>query len=604
MNNSKCLLQLAGGFLISLWFAASANAQLTLSAAPSCPTGLPAACAVPPTSDEATRWAAARACLDALVLAEPNRFPGAIIGYQRDVQNIPRLYAAGAAGTGFEEGNQTTRTTRRVSLASTSKPLANIAVLKMIQDHLASPDCALQSNGTRGPRCVFPQGVDTPLKLALQRLDLRNGTSVHNDWFTSQYLGSTPEDRTLQQAWRDAILVRHLFLMTAGYPEILFVGHKFCDGAGCTASHDFICPTAPARYSECWYSRLYNNYLLNRGGAPHPLPAECSPRLPDGPRLADFQTYYNGQVFHPTRLAQRFERRYVAEPGLQGECIFRPAGWVDGRQARLADIARFYLGAPLQNEPGTQYHYSQPGFYITAYLVEAVTGIPFNVFLRREILLPLGMTDTFFILNNERGLYQPGGPLHFVVHDPTGTNHATDELSTPEHLARMLDIKRLPRNLVVPQAAAPLHPNFVFGADKNWDEQRDGWTHPWPEGGASSTAADLLQFLRFFRNGLALDGRVLLQPAYLALALEDRIDDESSRTLVFGGGKDGIVHANGLWGTLIIRNNVKKLNFTVLMQMFTDPPHAGAYGAINCETNHGHVLHLRAALTTILAGIE
>jgi CubicO group peptidase (beta-lactamase class C family) len=590
------------GLLLSLCFATGTNAQLQLTAAPNCPTGLPAACAVPATHDEATRWAAARACLNALVRERPDHFPGAIIGYQIDVQNVPRLYAAGAADTGFE-GNQTNRI---VSLASAGKPLTFIAALKMIQDHLGSADCTVQP----ATRCIFPQGMDTPLKLALQRLDVRNGTTVHDDWFTSQYLGSTPADRALQQSWRDAILVRHLFVMTSGFPDITFIGHKFCDGPECAAPNDFVCPTAPTRADpECWYSRLYNNYLLNRGGSSAPLPPECSPRLPDGPRLADFKDYYNGQVYHPTRMAQRFERRYAPETGVQSDCVFRPAGWVDGRQARLADIARFYFGAPLQSAPGTEYHYANPNLVVLSYLVEAVTRMPFNVFLRREIFLPLGMTDTFFIVDTTRPHYQPGGPLHYVVHDPTGpADHSTCEQSTPDHFARTLDLKRVPRNRnwVTPHLAAPLHPALasVFGADKNWDESRHGWTNCWAPGGAYSTAADLLRFLRFFRNGLAPDGRVLLQPAYLALALEQGAGDEGPRTFVFVKGASAAVSANGLWGTYMARNHAKKLNYTVLMQTLTDLPYVGAYAATNCEFSHGNLLALRGAVVEILSGIE
>ncbi|HEX6100579.1 MAG TPA: serine hydrolase domain-containing protein [Thermoanaerobaculia bacterium] len=563
---------------------------------------------MPAATDETTRWAAAQACLNAIVNERPNHFPGAIIGYQKDAQNLPRLYAAGAADTGF-------RNDSIVSLASVSKPLSNIAVLKMIQDHLGSPDCALQAGGTRGPRCVFPQGVDTPLKLVLQRLDLRNNTTVHNDWFTSQYLGSTPEDRALQQRWRDAILIRHLFLMTSGYPDITFIGHKFCDGPACAAPNDFVCPTAPARSDEeCWYSRLYNNYLQNRGGE-IPLPDVCKPRLtPDGPRLADFETYYNGQVHHPTRVAQRYERRYVAEPGLQSECVFRrtphpaiPDIWDDGRQAFLYDLARFYLGAPLVAEPGTQYHYSQPNLLIATWLVEATTRVPFNVFLRREILLPLQMTDTFYTVDTTRPLYAPGGQFHFVVHDPTGPgDHSTDEQSTRAQYDRMLDLKRVPRNRnwVVPHLAPPLRAASTFGTDKNWDESRDGWWHAWPEGGAHSTGADLLRFLRFFRNGRAADGRVLLQPEYLALALNDAAGDESPRSFVFITGAPGIVTANGLWGTFMARDHNKKLSYIVLPQIIADPPHGGPYAATNCEFGYGGVLALRGALQEILRGIE
>jgi CubicO group peptidase (beta-lactamase class C family) len=58
--------------------------------------------------------------------------------------------------------------------------------------------------------------------------------------------------------------------------------------------------------------------------------------------------------------------------------------------------------SPTQNfyaeEPGTASHYSNIGATLAAYLVEAITGIPFDTYCTSHIFEPLGMTETFWHL--------------------------------------------------------------------------------------------------------------------------------------------------------------------------------------------------------------
>jgi CubicO group peptidase (beta-lactamase class C family) len=50
----------------------------------------------------------------------------------------------------------------------------------------------------------------------------------------------------------------------------------------------------------------------------------------------------------------------------------------------------------LNFAPGEAYSYSNSGYHILALIVERVTGMPFAVFCRKEIFVPLGMTNTRF----------------------------------------------------------------------------------------------------------------------------------------------------------------------------------------------------------------
>ena len=50
----------------------------------------------------------------------------------------------------------------------------------------------------------------------------------------------------------------------------------------------------------------------------------------------------------------------------------------------------------VAHSPGEAYHYSSKGFVLLEMAVETVTGEPFSQYVTREILRPLGMTDSAF----------------------------------------------------------------------------------------------------------------------------------------------------------------------------------------------------------------
>ncbi|HXW93328.1 MAG TPA: serine hydrolase domain-containing protein [Terriglobales bacterium] len=49
--------------------------------------------------------------------------------------------------------------------------------------------------------------------------------------------------------------------------------------------------------------------------------------------------------------------------------------------------------------PGTKFQYSNPGFIYLARVIEAITGDPYQVYVQKNILTPLGMTQTFYNLS-------------------------------------------------------------------------------------------------------------------------------------------------------------------------------------------------------------
>ncbi len=62
----------------------------------------------------------------------------------------------------------------------------------------------------------------------------------------------------------------------------------------------------------------------------------------------------------------------------------------------LADLVRLWLSAPMQYEPGERWRYTQSGINAAARVVEVVSGMSFDTFLRKRLFRPLGMKNTTF----------------------------------------------------------------------------------------------------------------------------------------------------------------------------------------------------------------
>ena len=85
-----------------------------------------------------------------------------------------------------------------------------------------------------------------------------------------------------------------------------------------------------------------------------------------------------------------------------------------------ADARRAVLHAPLVNPPGSRVEYSDLGPDLLAFVVEQVSGEPFETFVRRHVLAPLGMRSTGFrpppAVRKRVAPTSPGG-AGGIVHD-------------------------------------------------------------------------------------------------------------------------------------------------------------------------------------------
>ena len=85
-------------------------------------------------------------------------------------------------------------------------------------------------------------------------------------------------------------------------------------------------------------------------------------------------------------------------------CAKSPAikggGWSGG--APLRQTAAIAAASPLLFEPGTKVQYSNTGIDIGAAVVEVVTGMKWEDYLKKEVLDPLGMKSTWFWPTDEQ----------------------------------------------------------------------------------------------------------------------------------------------------------------------------------------------------------
>lgn len=80
--------------------------------------------------------------------------------------------------------------------------------------------------------------------------------------------------------------------------------------------------------------------------------------------------------------------------------IYQKAGITDlftTEDIPISESVKKLAALPLHHDPGTRFTYSE-GLDVLGYLVEVISGMPFDTFLQNRIFNPLGMEDTAFYL--------------------------------------------------------------------------------------------------------------------------------------------------------------------------------------------------------------
>jgi CubicO group peptidase (beta-lactamase class C family) len=84
--------------------------------------------------------------------------------------------------------------------------------------------------------------------------------------------------------------------------------------------------------------------------------------------------------------------------------IYEKAGITDlftTENISIGESVKKLARLPLHHNPGEKFTYSE-GLDVLGYFIEVVSGMPFDVFLRKHLFEPLGMNDTWFYLPGEK----------------------------------------------------------------------------------------------------------------------------------------------------------------------------------------------------------
>jgi CubicO group peptidase (beta-lactamase class C family) len=198
----------------------------------------------------------------------------------------------------------------------------------------------------------------------------------------------------------------------------------------------------------------------------------------------------------------------VIDGNEQMKMIYGKAGIIDlytTRDIKIADNIKKLAKLPLHHEPGSKFTYSE-GLDVLGYLIELVSGMPFDQFLQTRIFTPLGMNQTGFYLSEAQG--EKLVTIHRKVNNKWEAFPVT--FYDPDY----------------PKTGAKAF--FSGGA------------------GLSSTAEDYAKFLQMYLNGGTYNGVKLLSSTTIETIMSNQVGD-----LLGNGGKDyglafGLVDEQGV----------------------------------------------------------
>jgi CubicO group peptidase (beta-lactamase class C family) len=213
----------------------------------------------------------------------------------------------------------------------------------------------------------------------------------------------------------------------------------------------------------------------------------------------------------------------------------------------LADGIKKLAQQPLVHQPGEAYNYSL-SVDVLGRLVEVISGMSFDEFLRQRIFVPLRMNDTGFYLPNDKvsRLAVVYGP------DPNGT------------------VKRL-GNGVLGEGAMRITVTYPYEGPKRYYSGG---------GGLCSTISDYTRFCQMMLNGGELDGVRLLSRKTVELMTADHVGELNAGSgfgLGFGVTRSlreageltsaGAYRWGGFWYTTFFIDPAEKLIGVCMVQL-------------------------------------
>jgi CubicO group peptidase (beta-lactamase class C family) len=169
------------------------------------------------------------------------------------------------------------------------------------------------------------------------------------------------------------------------------------------------------------------------------------------------------------------------------QMIYNKAGVTDlftTENISIQESVRKLAKLPLHHNPGEKFTYSE-GLDVLGYFVEVMSGMPFDVYLRKRLFEPLGMHDTWFYLPQEKA------QRLVAVQQPDNGKWS-----------------RLPVTFYDPDYPAKGAKKFFSGG-----------------AGLSSTAKDYATFLQMYLNGGELNGVRILSRTTVQAIMANQIGD-------------------------------------------------------------------------------
>ncbi len=182
-------------------------------------------------------------------------------------------------------------------------------------------------------------------------------------------------------------------------------------------------------------------------------------------------------------------------------------------EGTIADGVKRLAKCPLLFHPGEGWEYGW-NFDVLGYLVEVVSGMPFDKFLKKNIFGPLNMRDTFFFVPDEK-LSRLAS-----IYEPTG-----------EGGLKKLDRKVVTKGFLSDTKSKIYSPFYSYKGPKTYFSGG---------GGLHSTAKDYMRFCQMMLNGGEIDSVRILSPTTIDLMISNHMDDNEIWWIPDGSVKYGL----------------------------------------------------------------
>lgn len=101
-----------------------------------------------------------------------------------------------------------------------------------------------------------------------------------------------------------------------------------------------------------------------------------------------------------------------------------------------AAIVRYGMGLPLASDPGKHHEYSNYGYLVLGRIIEKVSGLPYQDYVREQVLKPLGIRG-MFVAKTRLSERRPGEARY---HDQVDGNYKEELSVLPESRGRKLPL--------------------------------------------------------------------------------------------------------------------------------------------------------------------